>query len=79
MRYLLGCNKQITKGISLMKKWYKSKTILFNLLSMGLLGAEQSFSLLQPMLGESTYGVVLFIITMANIGLRTITTSAVVK
>ena len=62
-----------------MKKWYKSKTILFNLLSMGLLGAEQSFSLLQPMLGESTYGVVLFIITMANIGLRTITTSAVVK
>ena len=62
-----------------MKKWYRSKTIIFNLISMSLLGAEQSFSLLQPVLGESTYGILLFVITMANIVLRTITTSAVSK
>lgn len=62
-----------------MKKWYKSKTIIFNLLSILLLGVEQNFALLQPMLGESVYGVMLFSITMANIGLRTITTTGVAK
>ena len=62
-----------------MKKWYKSKTIIFNSLSMLLIGAETNFMLLQPILGDSAYGVVLFIITMANIGLRTITTTAVSK
>lgn len=62
-----------------MKKWYKSKTMIFNLLSLGLLGVEQNFALLQPVLGEGTYGVVLFVVTMANIGLRTITTTAVGK
>ena len=62
-----------------MKKWYKSKTILFNLISMMLIGAEANFALLQPMLGDSAYGVTLFVITMVNIGLRTITTSAVTK
>ena len=62
-----------------MKKWYESRTIQFNLLSTLLLGVEANFPLIQSVLGESTYGVVLFIITMANIGLRTITTTAVSK
>ena len=46
---------------------------------MLLIGAETNFMLLQPILGDSAYGVVLFIITMANIGLRTLTTTAVSK
>lgn len=62
-----------------MKPWYTSKTILFNSFSMILLGAEQNFSLLQPLLGESTYGFLLFTITVANIGLRAITTTGVSK
>lgn len=62
-----------------MKKWYTSKTILFNLITVLFIGAEQSFTLLQPVLGEGTYGVMLFVITMANIGLRVITTTAVGK
>ena len=71
---------RVKRGVSLMEKpWYKSKTIIFNLLGILLLGAEQNFSLLQPMLGESVYGIVLFIITMANIGLRIITTTGIQK
>lgn len=62
-----------------MKKWYQSKTIRFNLLTMLLMGAEANFALLQPILGESIYGVVFFIVTMANIGLRVITATAVSK
>ena len=61
------------------KPWYKSKTILFNILGIMLIGAEQNFALLQPYLGDSVYGFMLFTITMANIGLRIITTSAVTK
>ena len=60
-----------------MKKWYQSNTIRFNLLSISLLGAEQNFALLQPVLGEGTYGVILFVITMANIGLRVITNTGI--
>lgn len=63
----------------MMKKWYKSKTIVFNLVSALLVGGEQYFSLLQPILEDKTYGAMLFAITMANIFLRTITTTGVTK
>lgn len=62
-----------------MKKWYKSKTIIFNVLITVLLVAEQSFSLLQSVLGESVYGVVLFTLTIGNVILRTVTNTSVVR
>ena len=62
-----------------MKKWYKSKTMLFNLFSMSLLGMEQNLPMVQGVLGENTYGIVLFVVTMVNIGLRAVTTTGVTK
>ena len=35
------------------KPWYKSKTILFNILGIMLIGAEKNFALLQPYIGDS--------------------------
>jgi len=59
-----------------MKAWFKSKTIWFNIIMSGLVTAEQSFPMLQAYLGESTYGVLLFTLTIGNVLLRSITTTA---
>jgi hypothetical protein len=59
------------------KPWYKSKTIMFNLIMSALVSAEQSFPLLQAFLGDSTYGILLFTLTIGNVVLRSITTSGV--
>jgi hypothetical protein len=59
------------------KPWYKSKTIIFNLAMSALISAEQSFPLLLPFLGDSTYGILLFTLTIGNVILRSITTSGV--
>jgi hypothetical protein len=60
-----------------MKKWYQSKTIVFNIAMSALMSAEQSFPLLQAFLGESTYGILLFGLTIGNVILRSITTTGV--
>lgn len=60
-----------------MKSWYRSKTIIFNIIMSALVSAEQSFPLLQAFLGESTYGVLLFTLTIGNVVLRSITTTGV--
>ena len=60
-----------------MKAWYQSKTIIFNIVMSALMSAEQSFPLLQSFLGESTYGVLLFTLTIGNVILRSITTTGV--
>jgi hypothetical protein len=56
-----------------MKHWLQSKTIWFNAVIACLAAAEASFSMLKPYLGESTYGVALFAVTIINVYLRCIT------
>lgn len=60
-----------------MKHWLKSKTIWLNASVAALAAAEASFGLLKPYLGESVYGVALFIVTIANVYLRFVTTQPV--
>ncbi len=59
--------KQTIKGAT------KSKTIWFNTIVGMLIAAEPALSLLQPLLGASTYGIVSFVLIVGNVGLRTIT------
>lgn len=54
----------------------KSNTMRFNILIGMLLAAEPALHLLQPVLGESTYGIVSFILIIGNVGLRAITNKA---
>lgn len=60
-----------------MKHWLKSRTIWFNAFVAMLAAAEASFGLLKPYLGESVYGVALFVVTIANVYLRFVTTQPV--
>lgn len=62
-----------------MKKWYKSKTVLFNLLLAVLAAAEASFSLLQQYLPVNTYALLSFILTVGNVALRFISTQTLVE
>lgn len=62
---------QISKPVA------KSKTIWFNAIMAALSVAELNFNLLAPVLGESTYGVLLFGITAGNAFLRVITNSPI--
>ena len=62
--------KQEIKGAA------KSKTVWFNTIVAMLLAAEPAIGLLQPVLGESVYGVVSFALIVGNVALRAITTKA---
>lgn len=59
------------------KFWLKSKTILANFAVGALALAEANFGLLKPYLGESTYGVLLFVLIMSGFALRFATNSGV--
>jgi len=61
------------------KPWWKSKTIWFNVIVAALAAAEASAAVLRPMLGEQTYPVLLFTLTMGNAALRVITTQGIGK
>ena len=60
-----------------MKPWWRSKTIVFNLLSAMLISAETTFPTLKPFLGDVWYGVLFTIVCMINVVLRFITTQPV--
>ena len=55
----------------------ESKTIWFNAIMAVLSIAELNFHLLTPILGNSTYGVLLFGLTIGNAFLRVVTNSPV--
>lgn len=58
------------------KPWWKSRTLLFNALIGVGAAAESSLHLLQPLLGEQTYPILLFGVTVGNAFLRVLTTQA---
>lgn len=62
-----------------MKPWWKSKTLRFNALVAALAALEASASLLQPLLGEAVYPVLVVVLTIGNAVLRVITSQGIGK
>jgi hypothetical protein len=60
-----------------MKKWYKSKTLWFNLIVAGLAALETSFHFLQPNIPANIYGILLTVLTVGNAILRVVTTTSI--
>lgn len=54
----------------------KSKTIWFNVVVGMLLAAESAIPLLQPVLGEATYGIVSFVLIVGNVAFRSLTSKS---
>jgi hypothetical protein len=61
------------------KKWWKSKTIWFNVVVAGLTALEASFSLLQPLIVGDVYAYALTLLSIGNAALRVITTQGISK
>ena len=61
------------------KKWYKSKTVWFNLLVASMLLIEQNINLLQPLLPINLYALVSFIVPLVNVWLRVVTANGVMR
>lgn len=59
------------------KPWWKSKTLLLNLLAAALLAAEPQFHLLQSVLPGNVYAVLAIALTVANAMLRVVTSQPV--
>jgi hypothetical protein len=62
-----------------MKKWYKSKTILFNLLMAGLLTLEATMGQLTALVPANWYAIIAIILPVTNALLRVITNSGISK
>lgn len=59
------------------KKWYHSKTMLFNLLVASMLLIEQNLNFLQPLLPINIYALLSFVVPLVNMWLRIITTKGI--
>ena len=59
------------------KPWWKSKTMILNLVAAALLAAEPQFHLLQSVLPGNAYAVLAIALTVANAVLRVVTTQPV--
>lgn len=55
------------------KPWYKSKTIWFNIVLTFFAVLDTTINLLQPVLGEQTYPIILFVVSFFNLILRSVT------
>ena len=62
-----------------MKKWYKSKTLWFNLFMAALAAIEGTFSYFQDMLQTNIYGIIATILAIGNAILRVISDSKLIK
>jgi hypothetical protein len=60
------------------KKWYKSKTLWFNILVSGLVALEASFSMLQPNIPVNVYGVLATALAVGNAILRVVSSSTII-
>lgn len=61
------------------KRWYKSKTLLFNIAVSALVALEASFSMLQAFLPADTYAIAVVVLTVGNAMLRIVTTQGLTK
>lgn len=55
------------------KPWWKSRTLIFNLISVVLIALEAQFSLLQPYLPGNVYAWFSVALTVGNAVLRVVT------
>jgi len=62
-----------------MKKWYKSKTILFNILMAGLIALEAGLSQLSALVPANWYAIIAIILPVGNAILRVISTTGIEK
>ena len=62
-----------------MKKWYRSKTLWFNVLCSSLVALEGVTGLLQPYVGQSFYVVMCVVLPIGNAMLRVISTEGLTK
>lgn len=56
------------------KKWFKSRTLWFNVFVAAMLLAEQNITSLQGLLPDSFYKLAVFLVPMINMLLRVATT-----
>jgi hypothetical protein len=61
----------------MIKPWYKSKTIWFNIIVAGLTALEASFSMLQPNIPVNIYGILATLLAVGNAMLRIISTTTI--
>lgn len=62
-----------------MKKWYRSKTLWFNVLCSSLLALEGVTGLLHPYVGQSFYVAMCVVLPIGNAMLRVISTEGLTK
>ena len=62
-----------------MKKWYKSKTLWFNLLMASLTAVEASFSLFEYIVPGNIYVIIVTSLAIGNAVLRVISDSKLIK
>jgi hypothetical protein len=62
-----------------MKKWWKSKTIIFNMVMAGLVTLEATMSQLSAFVPANWYAIISIILPVGNAMLRIITTTGIQK
>lgn len=62
-----------------MKKWYKSKTIIFNVIMAGLVALEAGLSQLSAIVPANWYAIIAVILPVGNAMLRIISTTGISK
>jgi hypothetical protein len=62
-----------------MKKWWKSKTIWFNLIMSALVALEASISQLSALVPANWYAIIAVILPVGNAMLRIISTTGIEK
>ena len=61
------------------KKWYKSRTLWFNLVVTSLVALEASFNMLQSVLPANWYAILYVLLAVGNAVLRVISTATLTK
>ncbi len=69
--------KEIEDAIT--KKWYKSKTLIFNTAVVGLVTLEQNLGYIKEIFNMDIFVIISVVVPMVNFYLRTITTEAIKK
>lgn len=62
-----------------MKKWYRSKTIIFNAAVAALAALESVTGVLEPFIGHSFYAALCVLLPVGNAVLRIISSEAITK